>query len=43
MTDDPVARRYLTNEYADQNPDWDSGDSPWKGAQVLPIAARGAT
>jgi cyclopropane fatty-acyl-phospholipid synthase-like methyltransferase len=34
MTDDVVLRRYLTGRYAACNPDWDSGDSPWKAERV---------
>lgn len=30
MNEDRVARRYLTGDYAEKNPDWDSADSPWK-------------
>lgn len=31
---DPVSRRYINGEYATSNPDWDSGDSPWKAERV---------
>lgn len=37
---DPVTRRYLSGEYAESNPDWDSQDSPWKAALVADVLAR---
>lgn len=40
MADDIVSRRYLSGEYADKNPDWDSGDAPWKAALVADILHR---
>lgn len=40
MADDIVSRRYLSGEYADKNPDWDSGDAPWKAALVADILQR---
>lgn len=40
MTHDPVTRRYTEGDYALQNPDWDSADSPWKAQQVLALLAR---
>jgi SAM-dependent methyltransferase len=40
MTHDPVTRRYTEGDYAQQNPDWDSADSPWKAQQVLGLLAR---
>lgn len=40
MSHDPVTRRYTEGDYAQQNPDWDSGDSPWKAQQVLGLLAR---
>lgn len=40
MTHDPVTRRYTDGDYAQQNPDWDSADSPWKAQQVLGLLAR---
>ncbi|WP_171019911.1 methyltransferase domain-containing protein [Hydrogenophaga sp. 2FB] len=40
MTHDPVTRRYTEGDYARQNPDWDSADSPWKAHQVLGLLAR---
>lgn len=38
--EDPVSRRYLTGEYAEKNPDWDSLDSPWKAARVAELLRR---
>lgn len=35
--DDPVTRRYLSGDYAAKNPDWDSGDSPWKADRVADL------
>lgn len=40
MSHDPVTRRYTEGDYAQQNPDWDSADSPWKAQQVLALLAR---
>lgn len=40
MIHDPVSRRYTEGDYARQNPDWDSADSPWKARQVLDLLAR---
>jgi SAM-dependent methyltransferase len=40
MTDDIVVRRYTTGAYAERNPDWDSGDSPWKAARIAELLAR---
>lgn len=40
MANDIVSRRYLSGEYADKNPDWDSGDAPWKAALVADILLR---
>lgn len=37
MNEDPVARRYLTGDYAEKNPDWDSSDSPWKADRVAEL------
>ena len=37
MTEDIVRSRYLSGEYAKQNPDWDSGDSPWKAGKISEI------
>lgn len=37
MTDDVVLRRYVTSQYADSNPDWDTGDSPWKADRVAEL------
>jgi len=37
VTDDIVSRRYTSGAYAEKNPDWDSGDSPWKALQVCAI------
>lgn len=35
MNEDRVARRYLTGDYAEKNPDWDSADSPWKADRAV--------
>ncbi|MDP3809769.1 MAG: methyltransferase [Hydrogenophaga sp.] len=40
MDQDIVSRRYLSGEYADKNPDWDSGDASWKAALVKEIMTR---
>ncbi len=40
MSHDPVTHRYTEGDYAQQNPDWDSNDSPWKAQQVLALLAR---
>ncbi len=40
MDQDIVSRRYLSGEYADKNPDWDSGDAPWKANLVDEILKR---
>jgi SAM-dependent methyltransferase len=37
MNDDPVTRRYLSGDYAEKNPDWDSLDSPWKADRVCEL------
>ncbi len=37
MNDDPVLSRYLSGEYAENNPDWDSTDSPWKAEKVAAL------
>lgn len=37
---DPVTRRYLSGDYAAKNPDWDSGDSPWKADRVADLLDR---
>lgn len=37
MSDDHVSRRYLSGEYAERNPDWDSADSPWKAEHVAEL------
>jgi len=37
---DPVARRYLSGDYAEKNPDWDSVDSPWKADRVAELLER---
>jgi hypothetical protein len=34
MKEDLVNKRYLDSTYLDSNPDWDSGDAPWKAKQV---------
>jgi len=40
MTQDLVTRRYIDGDYAQQNPDWDTADSPWKALQVLQLLKR---
>jgi SAM-dependent methyltransferase len=40
MTQDLVTRRYTDGDYAQQNPDWDTADSPWKAQQVLRLLKR---
>lgn len=35
--EDPTISRYLNGDYAEKNPDWDSGDSAWKAANVARI------
>lgn len=40
MTQDLVTRRYTEGDYAQQNPDWDTADSPWKAQQVLRLLAQ---
>ena len=40
MTKDLVTHRYTSGEYADLNPDWDSGDSQWKAALVTEMIAK---
>lgn len=37
---DPVACRYLSGDYAEKNPDWDSIDSPWKADRVAELLRR---
>lgn len=37
MNDDIVTRRYTSGEYAEHNPDWDAGDSPWKAERVTAL------
>lgn len=39
MNDDIVTRRYTSGEYAERNPDWDAGDSPWKAGKVAELLA----
>lgn len=39
MTEDLVTRRYTSGEYAEQNPDWDSLDSPWKADCIADLLA----
>ncbi|KAF0101270.1 MAG: methyltransferase family protein [bacterium] len=39
MNDDIVARRYTNGEYAENNPDWDANDSPWKAERVAELLA----
>jgi SAM-dependent methyltransferase len=34
MNHDIVTRRYIDGDYAKKNPDWDSGDSPWKAMRI---------
>ena len=38
--DDPVTRRYLSGDYAEQNPDWDAPDSAWKAGRVAELLER---
>lgn len=40
MNQDIVSRRYLSGEYAEKNPDWDSGDAPWKAGLVMELMKR---
>jgi len=40
MNEDLVTRRYTSGEYAERNPDWDCGDSPWKAAHVAEMIER---
>jgi SAM-dependent methyltransferase len=37
QSEDPTISRYLNGDYAEKNPDWDSGDSGWKAANVARI------
>lgn len=37
---DPTLDRYLNGDYANKNPEWDSGDSPWKVARITELLAR---
>lgn len=37
ITPDPTLDRYLNGDYAEKNPDWDSGDSPWKAGKIAQI------
>lgn len=37
MSEDLISRRYLSGEYAEKNPDWDSHDSPWKAARIVEL------
>lgn len=39
MTEDIVTRRYISGEYAEKNPDWDSSDSPWKADRIAELLA----
>lgn len=34
MNNDIVTRRYTSGDYAETNPDWDVGDSPWKSERI---------
>ena len=34
MNNDIVTRRYTSGDYAENNPDWDAGDSPWKAVRI---------
>ncbi len=36
-SDDPTISRYLNGDYAEKNPDWDSGDSGWKAGKVAEL------
>ena len=36
---DPIAARYLSDEYLRKNPSWDSEDSPWKAEKVCELLA----
>jgi len=40
MKKDIVSSRYLNGKYAEQNPDWDSADSPWKAVRVVELFKR---
>lgn len=40
MSEDHTSRRYLSGEYAEKNPDWDSVDSPWKADRVAELLER---
>jgi hypothetical protein len=37
MSDDIVTRRYTSGLYAEKNPDWDAGDSPWKAERAYEL------
>lgn len=37
MSEDHISRRYLSGDYAEKNPDWDSTDSPWKADRVAEL------
>ena len=37
--DEPVAQRYLSQEYVEKNPSWDREDSPWKAGKVRELLA----
>ena len=39
QSEDPTISRYLNGDYAEKNPDWDSGDSAWKACKVAEILA----
>jgi hypothetical protein len=34
MNNDIVTRRYTSGDYAENNPDWDASDSPWKAVRI---------
>lgn len=34
MNNDIVTRRYTSGDYAENNPDWDAADSPWKAERI---------
>lgn len=34
---DPSLKRYLDGDYADKNPDWDSGDAIWKAGKLAEL------
>ena len=41
QSEDPTISRYLNGDYAEKNPDWDSGDSAWKAGKVAAILVVG--